>query len=136
MKKIIPIALLLAALTGCGGSDQRKEKLQGTFMTLGMCIEFNDTITRRIAEINARGLTTGNDTYFVLNNAQSESERLRRLSRSITAQYASELHRLGISANSELAKGRSEATGAFRLVLTTGDRNSFNAVVNACNSLH
>lgn len=115
------------------GAATHRKYLEDRFMLIGLCVEVNDMITNRIAEVSARGLTSGNETYFILTNAREESSRLRNEYHIELNYYASDLSELGVSASSWYTEGQRGGGHAFQAFLTTGNRSAFFTVIEQCN---
>ena len=100
----------------------------------GFCFEFNDLIESNIAQIEARGFTSGNDTYFLLTDAQSETARLLDGFRSLkSALNTNEITRnLNISADREFSRGRVDMRREFSQLLAAGNRSLFHEVRRIC----
>ena len=136
------IVLILIAVAGyfgwqwmSGGSNVSQGNDSAAFQQLGKCIEINDIIMDRFAILEASGLTSGNGTYFLLNNARSEATRLQDLAQRMSSRYAEELRGLGTSPGAEIAKGRGVTQRAFSGMVATGNRNAFEILTTYCNNL-
>ena len=113
-------------------SEDLKKGATAALYTGGYCLEFNDLIENNIAQIQARGFTSGNDTYFLLTDAQSSSARLRDEFRTLkSAINQNEVTRsLNISADREFSRGRADMRQAFPQLLA--DRSRFFSLRRRC----
>lgn len=115
-------------------SEDLKNGAIAALYTGGYCFEFNDLIESNIAQLEARGFTSGNDTYFLLTDAQSETARLLDGFRSLkSALNTNEITRsLSISADQEFSRGRVDMRREFPQVLATGNRSLFLELRRIC----